>query len=189
MGNLAALELVVCPRPLCRWPSLCSLSLEIRRWMLPLRQLLEHCDRGLHKLSRSAIKTPYLQRQIELFRTGEWRNKWDKNMYWWRVNRTQVFVAPVQYTCNTRCFGNLDCFRACGLVQLACCRHGTGGHEQHYEALKMTKVFAAWAGICRDRGSMLRRITRCWQGWSSFTRRRKKTEMLKKKTVSRLNSS
>eukprot|EP00903_Cladosiphon_okamuranus_P014275 g13258.t1 len=58
--------------------------------------------------------------------------------------------------------------------------------SQHYDATKVTKVFAAWAGVCRDRGSMLRRITRCWQGWSSFTRTRKKAKVLKKKTVEHL---
>eukprot|EP00752_Nemacystus_decipiens_P009941 g8865.t1 len=58
--------------------------------------------------------------------------------------------------------------------------------SQHFDTIKMTKVFTAWAGVCRDRGSMLRRITRCWQGWSGYTRKRKKTSMLKKKTMEHL---
>lgn len=68
----------------------------------------------------------------------------------------------------------------------ACCFHEMGRCEQHYDAIKVTKVFAAWAGVCRDRGSMLRRITRCWQGWSGFARKRNKIKMLKRKTVSGL---
>ncbi|CAM9599517.1 unnamed protein product [Scytosiphon promiscuus] len=58
--------------------------------------------------------------------------------------------------------------------------------QQHYDANKMTQAFAAWASVCRDRGSMLRRITKCWQGWSTFASRKKKTKLLKEKAMEHL---
>ena len=55
---------------------------------------------------------------------------------------------------------------------------------QHYDEQRVTQVFRAWKNVCRDRGSIRRRLMRCWEGWRTFAIRKKKTEALKKKAVS-----
>lgn len=55
--------------------------------------------------------------------------------------------------------------------------------NQHYDGYRVNQIFKAWAGVCRDRGSVLRRLIRCWESWKSYSSKRRRTKALRKKTV------
>lgn len=55
--------------------------------------------------------------------------------------------------------------------------------RQHYELYRVRQTFTAWSSMCRDRGSILRRVSKFWRAWAARARKRKNVRDIYRKAV------